>query len=44
MNGNLLMLTRADCERVVRYATRYGQGGFQTRLESIVQLARQFIS
>lgn len=44
MDGDRLRLTRTDCERVVRYGTRYGQGGFQTRLQSIVQLAQQFIS
>lgn len=44
MNGDLLRLTRADCERVVRYGTRYGPGGFQTRLQSIVQLAEQFVN
>ena len=42
MNGTRLRLTRDDCERVVRYATQYGQGGFQERLRSIVQLAEQF--
>ena len=44
MNGNLLRLSRKDCEKIVRYATRYGQGGFQARLRSIVELARLFIS
>lgn len=44
MNGDFLRLTRTDCERVVRYSTMYGQGGFQTRLHSIVQLAERFIS
>ena len=44
MDGDRLRLTRTDCERVVRYGTRYGQGGFQTRLQSIVRLAQQFIS
>lgn len=42
--GNLLKLTRSDCEKVVRYATKYGEGGFQTRLRSIVQLAELFIT
>ena len=42
MNGNLLRLTQDDCEKMVRYATQYGQGGFQERLRSIVQLAEQF--
>ncbi len=44
VDGNRLRLTRADCERVVRYATSYGEGGFQTRLRPIVQLAELFIS
>ena len=44
MSGDFLRLTRTDCERVVRYSMRYGQGGFQTRLHSIVRLAEQFIS
>ena len=43
MAGNLLRLSRADCEKVVRYATQYGEGGFQGRLRFIVQLAAQFI-
>ena len=42
MNGNLLRLTQDDCEKVVRYATQYGQGGFQERLTSIIQIAAQF--
>ena len=44
LEGNTLRLTRTDCERVVRYATRYGEGGFQTRLRPIVQQAELFIS
>ena len=44
LDRNLLRLTRTDCERVVRYATMYGEGGFQTRLRPIVQLAELFIS
>ncbi len=42
INRNFLRLTQDDCEKVVRYATQYGQGGFQERLKSIVQLAEQF--
>ena len=42
MNGTRLRLTPDDCEKVVRYATQYGQGGFQERLRSIVELAEQF--
>ena len=44
LSGSLLRLTRSDCEKVVRYSRRYGEGGFQTRLRSIVQLAESFIS
>ncbi len=44
LSGNLLRLTRSDCERVVRYSREYGEGGFQTRLRSIVQLAELFIA
>ena len=44
LDGNILRLTRTDCERVVRYATQYGEGGFQTRLQSIIQQAELFIS
>ena len=43
LSGNLLRLTRADCEKIVRYATQYGEGGFQGRLRSIVDLARLFM-
>ena len=42
--GTILRLTRSNCERVVRYATQYGQGGFQERLRSIVELAEGFSS
>ena len=41
MNGTRLRLTLDDCEKVVRYASQYGQGGFQERLRSIVQLAER---
>jgi hypothetical protein len=43
LSGNQLRLTRADCEKVVRYATQYGEGGFQGRLRAIVDLARAFL-
>lgn len=41
--GNLLRLSRQDCERIVRYASSYGQGGWQGRLRSIVDAARQYL-
>ena len=41
MCGTRLRLTLEDCEKVVRYATQYGQGGFQERLRSIVRVAEQ---
>ncbi len=44
LNGNVLTLTRADCEQVVRYATEYGEGGFQTRLRTVIQEAQRFCS
>ena len=44
MVGSVLTLTQSDCERVVRYATQYGQGGFQERLRSIVEQAELFSS
>lgn len=44
LEGHVLRLTRTDCERIVRYATRYGAGGFQTRLLPITQQAALFIS
>lgn len=42
MNGNLLRLSRSDCNRIVRYSTQYGEGGFQARLRSIIELAESF--
>lgn len=42
IHGRLLTLSRTDCERIVRYATQYGEGGFQGRLRTIIQLARIF--
>lgn len=44
LSGKRSRLTRTDCERVVRYSKEYGQGGFQTRLRAIVQLAERFIA
>lgn len=41
LDGNILRLTRADCERVVQYANAYGEGGFQARLRPIVQIIQQ---
>lgn len=38
--GNLITLTRSDCEKVVRYCDDYGQGGFQERLCSIAEAAQ----
>jgi hypothetical protein len=35
-----LVLTDADAERLIRYATQYGGGGFQERLGRIVEQAR----
>jgi hypothetical protein len=35
--GNTLVLNESDGERLIRYAERYGSGGFQGRLERVVQ-------
>jgi len=35
LRGHDLSLTPEDCERVVRYANTYGQGGFQNRLKPL---------
>jgi HKD family nuclease len=43
LNGNLLRLTKNDCERIVRSATKYGAGGFQTRLRSILETANRYL-
>jgi hypothetical protein len=37
---NQLVLSEADAERLVRYATQYGGGGFQGRLARVVEQAR----
>jgi hypothetical protein len=39
-----LRLSHFDCERIVRCATEYGEGGFQGRLRSVIEPAGLFIS
>ncbi len=41
LDGSTLHLTPELAERVSRYATRYGPGGFEGRLGSIVDAARR---
>jgi hypothetical protein len=43
LHGRTLRLSRQDCERIVRYSTQYGEGGFQGRLRTIVEVAAEFI-
>lgn len=35
-SGRVQYLTDLQCERLVRYATKYGSGGFQDRLAPLV--------
>ena len=43
LDGRILRLNQDDCERLHRYATQYGQGGFQGRLRSIVEAVGRFL-
>ena len=41
LRGNCLTLTLTDCEKVVRYSSNYGQGGFQSRLQPIMPIVQR---
>ena len=41
MEGSRLNITPSLAQRIVRYATRYGCGGFQDRLRRIVAAAER---
>lgn len=41
LSGNVLTLTPADADELVRAGSRYGQGGFQDRIKRLVPLAQE---
>jgi hypothetical protein len=40
LDGNLLEVSEADLERLVRYSFAYGQGGFQERTKPTARRSR----
>ena len=37
IEGNTVTLSRSDIEKVVRYSTQYGEGGFQDRIVALLR-------
>lgn len=41
LDGDVVELSPSECERVVRYCQKYGQGGFQTRFYGILKALKR---